>query len=179
MYLFLNHGCTCKQDNFFASINVNNGTVHVLISGTNHMFLVWLLVKTAYCIWFKPIWSPGKCLHKSQNLLQWAFLWVCINPHEKLTKSKMFFVRYLWWKCRKYALLCIPHTTSEATQKNMGKKITWIYQNVWYSENRAQHNKTVSIFLGIVYIITHERAKQDKIFWVIWMLSGNQTVTDS
>ena len=25
-----------------------------LISGTNHMFLVWLLVKTAYCIWFKP-----------------------------------------------------------------------------------------------------------------------------
>ena len=58
----------------------------------------------------------------------------------------MFFVRYLWWKCRKYALLCIPHTTSEAKQKNMGKEITWIYTNVCYSENRAQHSKTVSIF---------------------------------
>ena len=39
--------------------------------------------------------------------------------------------------------------------------------------------KPCPYFLGLVYIIKHERAKQDKIFWVIWMLSGNQPVTDS
>ena len=65
-------------------------------------------------------------MHKSQNLHQRAYWWVCIKSHEKLTKIKMFFVRFLWWKCRKYAILCIPHTASEATQKNMDKEIAWI-----------------------------------------------------
>ena len=40
---------------------------------------------------------------------------------------------------------------------------------MWYSENRAQHSTAnrVHIFGGLVYIITHERPKQNKIFWVI------------
>ena len=39
--------------------------------------------------------------------------------------------------------------------------------------------KPYAYFGGLVYIIKHERAKQDKIVWVILMLSGNQPVTDS
>ena len=120
-----------------------------LISGTNHMFLVWLLVKIVYCIWFKPRFNMKPCLRKSQNLLQRAYLWVCMYPHEKPAKIKLFFVSNFWWKYRKYALLCIPHTTSEATQKNMGKEITWMYSTVWYSENRAQHSKPCPYFWGV------------------------------
>ena len=50
-----------------------------------------------------------------------------------------------------------------------------------YDTAKIEHSteKTCPYFFGIVYIITHERAKQDKIFWVIWMLSGNQPVTDN
>ena len=57
---------------------------------------------------------------------------------------------------------------------------------MWYSENKAQHSKTVSIFFGIVYIITHERANRTKYFglfechlvtkrspMVSWRLSAN------
>ena len=38
--------------------------------------------------------------------------------------------------------------------------------------------KPCPYFWGIVYIITHERAKHDKICWVIWMLSDNLPVTN-
>ena len=114
-----------------------------LIGGTNHLSLLWLLVTTAYCIWFKLRFDMNhdQCLYKSQKFASEAYLWVCINSHEKLTKMTRFFVWYLLWKCGKYAMICIPHTASEATQKNM---MGWVglWGFLWWtpSAKRKDHH---------------------------------------
>ena len=71
-----------------------------------------VLPHVTLCMWFKPRWSPGQCMHKSQNLLWVVYLRVFYHSTWKLTKLTMILVRYLWWKCQNYAI-CISHTAMQ------------------------------------------------------------------
>ena len=97
-----------------------------LISGTNYLSLLWLVSEDRILHLILTqilIWSPGQCLHKSQNLLQVAYLRVNINSHGKIVKMTRI-LWYLEWKCRKYAIISrfISHTASKAKQRRIWVK---------------------------------------------------------
>ena len=89
---------------------------------------------------------------------------VCINPHEKLTKIKSFLL--------------------DICDENVGNMPYFVYltppakqhRRIWVKKSHESAKMCDTV--KIDYIITHEMAKQDKIFWVISMVSGNQPVTD-
>ena len=49
------------------------------------------------------------------------------------------------------------------------------HRRIWVKKS---HESTKMCDTAKIENSTHKREKQDKIFWVIWMLSGNQPVTD-
>ena len=61
-----------------------------VISSTNHTFLLWLLMKTAYYIWFTPKFNMFAEVPEfaSEGLV--VSLYRIIDPHENLTNMKKF-----------------------------------------------------------------------------------------
>ena len=144
--------------------------------------------------------------YKCQNLLQMVYLWVYINPHEKLTKIKMFLLDICDENVGSMTYFVYPTPPAKQRRKIWVKKShesTKMCDTAKIEHSTAKPCPYFFFFFfgggggggggggvgvgwgwrggggGVVYIITHERAKQDKMFWVIWMLSGNHQVTDS
>ena len=98
---------------------------------------------------------------------------------KKLTKIKMFLLDICDENVGSMPYFVYPTPPAKQHRRIWEKKShesTKICDTAKIEHNTA---KPCPYFGGIVYIITHEREKQDKIFWVIWMLSDNQPVTDS
>ena len=63
-------------------------------------------------------------------------------------------------------------SASKATLMNMDKYFMWIHYERWHNHNKAKHNKTVCIFLGI-YCMLHSTANiadKPKLLECIWIL---------
>ena len=58
-------------------------------------------------------------------------------------------------------------SASKATLMNMDKYLMWIHYERLHNHNKAKHNKTVCIFLGIYYIRVHA-ISHDMIEWYWW-----------
>ena len=66
------------------------------------------------------------------------------------------------------------HNASKATLMNMDKNFMWIHYDRLHNHNKAKHNKTVCIFLGIY--CNYRRKKRKRVYQCVeWLFtSGNQ-----
>ena len=55
----------------------------------------------------------------------------------------------LHWHCGNLTIAPVPASASKETLMNMDKYFIWIHYERLHNHNKAKHNKTVSIFLGI------------------------------
>ena len=105
-------------------------------------------------------YEAGQCLHKSQNLLQRAYLWVCISPHEKTTKWQCFLCDFCNENVGNMPWFVYPTLPTKQHRGILVKK--WHESAKMYDTakmNTAQ-SKAMSIFWGIIYIIIKGQ-KQD------------------
>ena len=110
---------------------------------------------------------------KFLNLKLWAFtciMYWCQQPWYNRLKSTVYPKKYAHGVC--FAVLCCGYTltdfpisirltslalwqsndcpsASKATLMNMDKYFMWIHYERLHNHNKAKHNKTVCIFLGI------------------------------
>ena len=113
-------------------------------------------------MYFMAIYAWFSCLGNSDNARNPTRSWDTVYP-KKYAHGFCFAVL-----CCRYTLTDFPITTrltslalwqsndcpsaSKATLMNMDKYFTWIYYERLHNHNKAKHNKTVCIFLGIYCI---------------------------
>ena len=113
----------------------------IIVSGHNNLFLMLIFIRFSFCISRNPF---GR--HYLAAILSLYVQYIPRNLHTNF--ALLCFVVVLHWLIFPYPSNDC-HSASKATLMNMDKYFMWIHYELLHNHNKAKHNKTVCIFLGI------------------------------